>query len=186
MRKTDATDLSLLWNSAPFFDQRNLIELFTLETPLRRELKNPGAIEGIDDLQRAEATRAVTRGEITGLVQSLSIAARGPERTVLNGIHARAVLHIIVGMVEHVECLRTESENLPFRQPELTRDPNVDLLGPRAVERVQACERAGTSGVDAEGGIRSALKSGSIVDRDLRSSVGTPSGDVVGGAGNVD
>src|SRR5215472_11411937 len=143
-------------------------------------------MQSIDHLESAEAAGADARGQIARLIETLSIAARGAEWSVLNRIHAAAVLNVVVGMVEYIERLRAESQHVTFTQSELARDSQVDLLGPWAVERVQAGERAGTSSVDAECGVRCALKGCSVVDRVLQSAIRTAVGNFIGCAGQVD
>src|SRR4029077_16152359 len=116
---------------------------------------------------------------------SSPVAAGGPEWSVLDGVHSRAVLDVVVRVIQQVENLSLQGNGIPFGKVEASRESKVNLLRPGTIEGIQAYEWTGTAGVDAQGRIRRALKSGRVVDRILRRTVRAPVGDVGSGASNV-
>jgi hypothetical protein len=67
-------------------------------------------------------------------------------------------------VVQHIERLHLQRKILSFGQLEAARQPEVNLLRPRTIERVQSCKRAGTGSINAECGVGCALQRRSIVD----------------------
>lgn len=64
------------------------------------KLQDSRRIEGIDRLQCAEAAGASLGDQVTGLIDGLPIPAIWAVGRILKLVHSRAILHVIVGVVE--------------------------------------------------------------------------------------
>ena len=118
----------------------------TSETPFHGELEHPRAIERIDHKQ---LTEVLPRNQETLLVCALPVSAGWAEGLVLDLAHARAVLNIVVRVIQQVESLRLKRKRVAFGEIELACQGEVDLLSPWAVERIQAGQGTRAAAVDA-------------------------------------
>ena len=116
-------------------------------------------------MQRTEPVRARVGYEIASLVglRIVRVSAALAEGQILDGIHAIAVLDVVVGMIQQVAGLHLQRQILALGSTETAANSEVDLLRPWSVKRIQTGKwtRAGT--VDAECRIGHALQGSAVV-----------------------
>ncbi len=74
------------------------------------------------------------RNQIANLVYGYTISAGGADRIILRSENSGPVLHIIVRMVEQIECLRLNGNAVPLREVKRSRDSQVNLIDPRSIK----------------------------------------------------
>jgi len=88
----------------------------SLRIPSECKLQDPRRIQRVDALQRTEPVSARVGYEIASLVglRILGVPAILAEGQILDGIHAVAVLDVVVGMIQQVEGLHLQRQILAF------------------------------------------------------------------------
>lgn len=88
----------------------------SLRIPSECKLQDPRPIQRVDALQRTEPVSARVGYEIASLVglRIVGVPAALAEGQILDGIHAVAVLDVVVGMIQQVEGLHLQRQILAF------------------------------------------------------------------------
>lgn len=119
----------------------------SLKVVFERQLDDARAVQRTDNLERL---KGCTRNQKTLLVESLAVAAGASDRLVLYELHAISVLDVEVWVIEQIECLHLKDEAMTFVKGKSARKPEVDLLRPGAIERIQPGEGAWSAAIDSQ------------------------------------
>src|ERR1039458_7530610 len=84
---------------------RSTENFFFSKAEFESKLQRTGKPIGTDFLQRSEIARTRVGHQIAGLVQRHAITAVAAYGAILQRVDPVAVLHVVIGMVEQVECL---------------------------------------------------------------------------------